>query len=88
MTKDHAKRAARSVSESVEADDILPEYDFSHGRPNKYAERFAEGTNVIVLDPDVAAIFSNPAEVNEVLRTVAGIIRKHKPTKPRSRRSA
>ena len=88
MTKDREKSTAKRPADPVEPDDILPEYDFSHGRRNPYAERYAAGTNVVVLDPDVAAVFSNPAEVNDVLRTVAGIIRKHKPAKPRSRRSA
>ncbi|HET7622102.1 MAG TPA: hypothetical protein VFK39_09400 [Gemmatimonadaceae bacterium] len=81
-------RAKTTPSGEDNREEILPEYDFSEGRRNKYAERYAAGTNVVVLDPDVAAVFSNPAEVNEVLRTVAGIIRKHGPTKPRSRRSA
>ena len=83
--KDRAKAAP---TDTEDRDEILPEYDFSKGRRNKYAEGYAACTNVVVLDPDVAAVFSNPAEVNEVLRTVAGIIRKHKPTRPRSRRSA
>ena len=82
MKKDRAKTATAAD------DEILPEYDFREARPNPYAERYAAGTNVVVLDPDVAAVFTNPAEVNEVLRSVAGIIRKHKPSKPRSRRSA
>jgi hypothetical protein len=85
MTKDRAKSSAKDVSpRAVGPDDILPEYDFSNGRRNTYAERSAAGTNVVILDPDVAAVFSNPAEVNDVLRTVAGIIRKHKPVKPGS----
>jgi hypothetical protein len=85
MKKDRAKPTS---TDAAERDEILPEYDFSQGRPNPYAERYRAGTNVVVLDPDVAAVFTNPAEVNEVLRSVAGIIRKHKPPKPRSRRSA
>ncbi len=78
----------RANSAPVADDVILPEYDFGEARPNPYAARYAAGTNVVVLDPDVAAVFTNPAEVNDVLRSVAGIIRKHKPRKPRSRRSA
>jgi hypothetical protein len=34
------------------ADEILPEYDFSHARPNKYASRYAAGSMVVVLEPD------------------------------------
>jgi hypothetical protein len=36
----------------VEADEILPEYDFSRARPNKYASRFTAGSKIVVLDPD------------------------------------
>ena len=39
------------------ADEILPEYDFSRARPNKFASRFREGSAVVVLDPDIAEVF-------------------------------
>jgi hypothetical protein len=63
--------------DQVDADEILPEYDFSRARPNKYANRYAAGSNVVVLDPDVAAVFPGAGEVNDALRALAGIIRKH-----------
>jgi hypothetical protein len=44
------------------------EYDFSKGVRGKYAGRFAEGTNIIVLDPDVAEVFSDAKAVNDALR--------------------
>ena len=47
------------------------EYDFSKGVRGKYAGRFAEGSNVIVLDPDVAAVFGDGKAVNEALRLLA-----------------
>ena len=56
----------RKVSES--SDDMRPEYDFSGGVRGKYAQRFREGTNIIVLDPDVAAKFKNSQAVNDALR--------------------
>jgi len=49
-------------------------YDFSRGVRGKYAKRYAEGTNVVVLDPDVADMFRDPRSVNETLRAVARII--------------
>ena len=55
-------KAERSDNEMRE------EYDFSEGVRGKYAGRFAEGSNVVVLDPDVAAAFKTPREVNEALR--------------------
>jgi hypothetical protein len=49
-------------------DDMLEEYDFSNAEIGKYAKRYAEGTNVVVLDPDVAAVFKTAEAVNAVLR--------------------
>ena len=49
-------------------DDLLEEYDFSNAEIGKYAKRYAEGTNVVVLDPDVAAVFKTAEAVNAVLR--------------------
>jgi len=48
--------------------DMLEEYDFSEGVRGKYASRYAEGSNVVVLDPDVAAKFTTQQEVNDALR--------------------
>ena len=67
------------------ADEILPEYDFSRARPNKYAARFAGDSIAVVLDPDVAEMFPSAGEVNEALRALGGIIRKHRPGKTISR---
>lgn len=44
------------------------EYDFSEGVRGNYADRFAEGSNVVVLDPDVAAEFKTRKAVNDALR--------------------
>ncbi len=49
---------------------MRPEYDFSGGVRGKYAARYAEGTNVVVLSPDVAKVFPDSASVNEALRTL------------------
>jgi hypothetical protein len=49
-------------------DDLRPEYDFSGGVRGKYAKRFAEGSNVVVLEPDVAERFPNSEAVNRALR--------------------
>ena len=51
-------------------DDLRPEYDFSEGVRGKYAQRFREGTNIVVLDPDVAAEFKDSQAVNDALRTL------------------
>jgi hypothetical protein len=44
------------------------DYDFSKAVRGKYAARYAAGTNVVVLDPDVAAKFKSSRAVNDVLR--------------------
>ncbi len=54
--------------------DMLDEYDFSGGVRGKYVDRFAEGSNVVVLDPDVARVFTDSESVNQALRALAGII--------------
>ena len=64
------KKKPKKVSEP---DTMRPEYDFRGGVRGKYAKRYAEGTNVVVLDPDVAAAFPDSAAVNRALRKVAGL---------------
>lgn len=54
------------------------EYDFSRGVRDKYARRFAQGTNVVVLESDVAKVFPNSEAVNSSLRALAEIIREQK----------
>ena len=66
--------------------DMLDDYDFSKGVRGKYAKRYAEGTNVVVLAPDVAAVFPDSESVNEALRALVQIARKtgKKETVPRT----
>jgi hypothetical protein len=85
MSRGHAKAGAAG---RADLDEILPEYDFSRARPNKYAARYAAGSIVVVLEPDVAAMFSSAEEANEALRALVGIIQKHRPRRGVSRRSA
>jgi hypothetical protein len=53
-------------------DDLQPEYDLSHllkdAVRGKYADRYKAGTNIVVLDPDVAKAFPTSEAVNEALR--------------------
>lgn len=67
---------------SDEADEMRAEYDFSGGVRGKYAERYARGTNVVLLDPDVAEVFRDQASVNRALRALAGIIRDQQVPEP------
>lgn len=54
--------------------DMLEEYDFSKGIRGKYASRYAEGSNVVVIEPDVAKYFPDHDSVNEALRSLTSII--------------
>jgi hypothetical protein len=51
--------------------DILENYDFSPGVRGKYAKRYTKGSNVVVLDPDVAKLFATSKKVNSSLRHLA-----------------
>ncbi|OGW24393.1 MAG: hypothetical protein A2X59_09200 [Nitrospirae bacterium GWC2_42_7] len=55
---------------------MLEEYDFSRGIRGKYAKRYAEGTNVVVIEPDIAKFFPNHDAVNQALRSLTEIIKK------------
>ena len=57
--------------ESEEENDLRPAYDFSQmkgGVRGKYVERYREETNLVLLDPDVAAAFPDAKAVNDALR--------------------
>ena len=58
--------------------DMLEEYDFSKGMQGKYAKKYSEGTNVVVIDPDVAKFFPDQDSVNQALRSLSEIIKRQK----------
>jgi hypothetical protein len=66
-------KKTRNAKQTPEPEnDMLPEYrfDYSKARPNRFAARLQRGSRVVVLDPDVAAVFSTPESVNTVLRAL------------------
>lgn len=67
----------KKVVRRTTAPDMLDEYDFSKGVRGKYAERYAEGSNIIVLAPDVAEFFPDSESVNSALRALVGVARKN-----------
>ena len=83
-------------------DDLRPEYHFADGVRGKYFERYRQGRNVVLLDADVAAVFKNPAAVNDALRALVAVAvaqvphvraepeltRRNKPTTRASRKPA
>ncbi|MHC5055489.1 MAG: hypothetical protein ACYTKD_12300 [Planctomycetota bacterium] len=62
-----------SRESEAETEDMLPEDDFSGGVRGKYAKRYHQASNVVVLDPDVAERFPNSEAVNQALRALADI---------------
>ena len=64
----------RAKSKGEKVDELRPEYDLArllrNGVQGKYADRYREGTNLVLLAPDVAKAFPTEEAVNEALRLV------------------
>jgi len=58
--------------------DMLDEYDFSKGVRGKYSKKYNEGTNVVVIEPDIIKYFPDHDSVNQELRSLTEIIKKQK----------
>jgi hypothetical protein len=66
---------------------MRPEYDFSKGVRGKYAARLKPGSQVVVLDPDVAAAFGDAKAVNRALRRLIEVVPR-RPARRSRRRTA
>jgi len=66
------KEALVTSPGNSDADELLPEYDFdySKARPNRFAPGMSEDSQVIILDPDVAKVFTTSKSVNAILRAL------------------
>jgi len=62
--------------EDSSAEEMLPEYDFSRGMRGKYAKRYAEGSNIVLIAPDLQEAFPTSEAVNEALRGLVARQRK------------
>ncbi len=61
----------KQVESEIEGDELRPEYDLSQLKGSvrgKYVERYRAGTNLVLLEPDVAAAFPDTKAVNQALR--------------------
>lgn len=65
--------------------DLLNEYDFSKGVRGKYAGRYVEDSNVVVLPPDLAQAFPTAEAVHDALRDVLMRTEKARKNAPRKR---
>jgi len=61
------------MSQENEQDTMREEYDFSGGVRGKHDKAYRQGTNLVLLEPDVAKIFKDAATVNAALRMLAKI---------------
>lgn len=65
--------------------EMLDEYDFSGGVRGKYYRRYTAGSNVVVIEPDLAKLFPDSRSVNRVLRSLVTLAEKSTKKKSRSR---
>jgi len=73
------ERAIKEPTDSVltaETDELREHYDFdySKAKPNRFAERVGQDSVMVVLEPDVAAIFPTTESVNDTLRAIAALL--------------
>ncbi len=52
----------------IKESDMQPEYDFSKGIRGKHYRAYQEGTNIVLLEPDIAKVFKDSESVNHALR--------------------
>jgi len=60
-------------------EEMRAEYDFSGGVRGKYYKQYTEGTNVVLLEPDVAEVFRDSESVNQALRVLIDIAKNQVP---------
>jgi hypothetical protein len=70
------KEGNMNEKQNNEETEMLDEYDFTGGVRGKYVNRVAPASNVIVLEPDVAEVFTDSESVNQALRGLLPVIRK------------
>ncbi len=83
LKKDKIMKKQKGKPEGNETDQVSEmrehyEFDYAKAKPNRFAESIVQDSIMVVLDPDVAAVFSTPESVNETLRAIASAI-KHLP---------
>ena len=61
------------MGKTTKPDNIREEYDFSNGERGRHHRAYREGTNIAVLDPDVAQVFKDSESVNHALRLLMDI---------------
>ena len=67
------RRGMKKEPDTRRIDELREEYDFSGGVRGKYAARYGEGANIVILDPDIAKVFRDSKSVNEALRALVEV---------------
>lgn len=79
MKKTRGPKSARAAS-----DEMLPEYalDYGKARRNRFADSFQKTQKVVILDSDIAAVFTTPESVNRALRAIIAAVPRSRGRKP------
>lgn len=79
--------SAKTTKKTGSSTDMRSEYrlDYSQSKPNRFAAEFGEDSIAVVLDPDVASVFSSSESVNAFLRSVIEALPERELKKPSSR---
>jgi hypothetical protein len=65
--------SSNTMSKTSRSDDMRSEYDFSDGVRGKHNRAYQKGTNVVLLEPDVAEVFKDSKSVNRALRVLIDV---------------
>jgi len=74
-SRDQYQQIMKKAQKNNDDMKMREEYDFSGGVRGKYAKRYAAGSNVVVLDPELSDLFPDSKSVNEALRYLAKLVR-------------
>jgi hypothetical protein len=75
------KKTSNKQRENTDRDTMRKEYDFSGAVRGVTASRYAQGANVVVIDPEVLDVFPDSLAVNEALRALAPLLRRKRGSK-------
>ena len=78
------KKKVSKPNPKNDRDTMRPEYDFSTAVRGVTAARYAQGTNVVAIDPEVLDVFPDSATVNATLRALAPVLRQRAETQRRA----
>jgi hypothetical protein len=81
------KKARINKSRLADRDTLRPEYDFTGAVRGVTAARYALGTNIVAVDPEVRDVFPDSGTVNDALRALAPLLREQRGGRGRTGRS-